>query len=861
MKNYKKHIIMLIVCLLYIFYVFIWYKQFSFSNYSGTDEDLYNEAGVGNAEEAEEREFELDENYSIRLHRTTFWATEYSDITIENGSEDTVQLTISDYYGECVDAMPQPVVLMPGESCNFVADDRLGFVLTLYGGYEDQSIEGVSLHHDNAAYMNRWKKAITYLLCVLCFVSFVSLLCLFIFKREYTKVSPYVFMALGGLGLVLLEISKYTVAEDWSYKPLQMGAAFMAVMAFLSGIEFNDAQDTCDDKTKIRVPAFWGLVSIAMALILQFLFLISKQGSLLYFFNGGLDAKRRIMGYVFVVGVFIFSYLLLGHIKISERLIRNFRCCFSVKTALYSTVLLLFILAENWLVGNPLRLVFMAVLALTAGFWNRVKFNKAVLILYTAFVVILIALNSCVINFWDTGIWANVYHVSSFYNSLLPVAENVPFASGMNEIYGHYALFYKIPLLLFGNSLCTVGWTTGVFAALGALAAMLSVSRLLKNDISKILIGIIFTVSMITDYLYPMTFPLRMEWSFILLAYCILLKDRCTKLMAKAGGYLICAMAMICNPESGAVCLICWCVYIVIRSQESVDIKKSFLLLMKESVYMAVAVLLAYSSVKVYNYLMDPSVGFIAEFMNWQKEFGLVAKYETGDTNDGQLFWTNAPWMYIEIALFTISFVLIKKLGLFGSEKYHSSDAQKALFLIFSVGIFSYWMYRPEEYNIIMPYIGCLLVMVYDGFVSALDREHKEKSNIHVIALLCTSLGIACFIAMVPTAATSTKHNLVDGQIMNYGKVCEYMQYFDENVPEDAYMEALGTSMIAMTTGRELEGDPRVETPEDVLIENTKDKEWIVLDRSNWNAPGMVLYREIPFGGYTYYLYHNEGVK
>ena len=334
LNRYKKHVLLLIVCLLYISYVFIWYKQFSYFNYSGIDEDLFNEVGVGSAEAARERVFELDEDYSIRLHSMAFWATEYSDITIENGSGDTVQLTVSDYYGECVDAIPHPVVLKPGEYCSFMADDRGGFVMTLYGGYEGQSIEGISLHHDNAAYMNRWKKAIICLLGVLCSVSIVSVLCLFILRIKYTKAAPYVFMMLGILGLILLEFSKYMLGEDWSYKPLQMGAAFMAVMAFISGIEFNDGLDSRDDRKRVSFPAFWGVVSIVIALVLQFLFLTSKQGSMLYCFNGGLDAKRRIMGYVLVVSLFVFSYLLLGHIKIPDRLISDARCCFSGKTLL-----------------------------------------------------------------------------------------------------------------------------------------------------------------------------------------------------------------------------------------------------------------------------------------------------------------------------------------------------------------------------------------------------------------------------------------------------------------------------------------------------------------------------------------------
>ena len=392
--------------------------------------------------------------------------------------------------------------------------------------------------------------------------------------------------------------------------------------------------------------------------------------------------------------------------------------------------------------------------------------------------------------------------------------------------------------------------------------------KLLKNDFSALLIGAVLMVSTITERLYPMTFPLRMTWSFLLLLYCVYTKDTARKLLWKLGGYLICVLSIVWNPESGAVCLICFWVYTVIREQESVDLKKSMVLLLRELCFVIAAVLSAYALIKAYNIMMDPGAGFLREFLDWKKEFGLVAKYESGDTSDGRLYWTNAPWMYIEIALFAMSSALIKRLGVFDAGKYRLDDPQKALFLIFSVGIFSYWMYRPEGYYIIMPYIGCLLVMVYDGYVSdagnagqkALTRLLSGQNVPGTVILLIVSFGIGSYITAIPHAFSCTKSNIIDGQILNYAKVCGYMQEFDETVPQDAYLEALGTSMISMTTGRELEGDPRAESSEEMLIENTADKEWIILGTDTLDLPGFELYREIPFGKYTYYIYRNTAI-
>lgn len=863
-KNIRKCIEIFIVGLFFIAYLFLWFKQYTYFNYAGGELYFDDEELIAYASTADEREFNLAPEYSEKVSRIIFWTNKFSEVDIVNESGNTWQFTVSDYYGDEVPSAAEPVILQSGESFSYVADDRGGYVVTVYGSDQDADTDGLCIRYSSQAYMERWKRAtvialgvISAMIILLCF----SALTLY---RYFNSIAPYVCLGMGAIGFGVSEYAGFIGGEAYLTVLPQIGAFFLGVTAIICAQRQPEQAENVSGKQ--YCPWVWAIVAAFVAIILHFLMLSAGAGSVWYVFTGGENSGRRILGYIVVFAVFLILFLILGRIQLSGFFLGTIRSYFSGRIAFLSAVLCIFVIARSWIKIHPLFIALFIVIIISLRFGKRIRIPQALRMIYYVMLSALVAVNSCVINFWDTGRWEDVYHTGTFYNTMFFTAAGEPFRGGLNQMYGHFALFYKIPMLIFGNNMRTVGVTTAFFAAVAVFLVLLSVDRILSSDISRLISGMVLIAYLITDYLYLQSFPLRMLWSFVLLYYCVIIKDKKMTMTKRMLGYIICVLAIIWNTESGLVCAVSWAVCIVLHSEK----KKSFKMIIRsglvEILVVIAEVFAAYSTIKLYNICMISDGNALSEFLSWRKEIATLARSDAGDTNNGSLYWVNAPWMYIETALMGCVAVLLDRAGLFGKSRFSSDDLPKALIVFYAAGIFIYWMGRPEEYNIIAPYMGCVVMFVYDRMV-AVSKERVKKgtysydvsANVWRLTSMVLCLVIAGFLFMLPDVVCYTKRNLADRSIADYGKVKQYLQIFDENVPEEADGEAVGLRMICMSLGRDLESDGLGwGYNEEELEKNCREKEWLILGSEDVGMPFLELDRVIHFGKMDYYLYHNK---
>ena len=159
-----------------------------------------------------------------------------------------------------------------------------------------------------------------------------------------------------------------------------------------------------------------------------------------------------------------------------------------------------------------LSLLFLAAGLVCVKHIEKINIPKAIWCVYYGIITLWVSVNHCVINIWDTGRNGDVYHTGTLYHSLYYVANGLPFPGGLRQMYGHFALFYKIPLMLFGNNMRTVGVTTAVFSGIAVLCLLLFLHRSLKEDLSRLIGGVVVLNCFIINQLYLQTFPLRMFW-------------------------------------------------------------------------------------------------------------------------------------------------------------------------------------------------------------------------------------------------------------------------------------------------------------------------------------------------------------
>ncbi len=852
----KKCAALIAVGIVFVLYLLIWFKQYTYFNYSGGEDHFDDAELTAYASTAVEKPFELDPGYPTKVGRIIFWTNKFSDIEIVNESSDTWQFTVSDYFGNDVEAAMDPFVLGAGESFAFVADGRSGYVVTAYGHEDAADTDGLCVRYGSHAYMGRWKKATVITLGLMSAI--LALLCLWalISYMSFNKVSPYICLLLGGLCFIVSEYTGIAGTEAYLTALPQMGAVYLGVLALVCGYgvpckenkyelkDTNNIGDVAvgnDFKTvniisrscKYLNPPIWLIISAFVAITLHFFMLSAGADSVLYAFTGGENSGKRIAGYIVVFGVFLILYLCLGHIKLSRVVLDTFKSFFSGRTALLSVILCILALARAWMGAKPIVIGLLVLGILALHYSKNFRFPKVIRIVYYCVLALLVGANSCVINFWDTGRWGDVYHTGTFYNSLFFVAAGQPFRGGLSQMYGHFGMFYKIPMFIFGNNMCTIGVTTAFWAAVAVLLALLSMDRILKSDVAKLLAGPVLIAYLIIDILYLQTFPLRMLWPFVLLYYCTWTMDKEINLQRRLIGYSICTLAILWNTESGLVCAVCWSVCIVIHREQKLTVKRLIVEGALEVLAVIAELFMAYSVVKMYNICTMTSGSAIAEFLSWKKELATLARSEAGDTSNGSLYWVNAPWMYIELALMAGVALLLDRAGFFRERRYSGSDITKTMLVFYAAGIFIYWMGRPESYNPVAPYIGCLVVILYDHMVSlnchissddnvhndiddrdamikntekrnVSDREESVvysskfgiqfdyKYNLHMVVEFIVCLVLACFLAKMPDIVKYTKHNLIDRSLTDYSKVEHYLRDYEKEIPETADGEAVG---------------------------------------------------------------------
>ena len=869
-KNIRKSIEIFIIGCFFIVYLVLWFKQYTYFNYAGGELYFDDEELIAYASTAAEKEFDLAPEYSERVSRIVFWTNQFSEIDIVNDSRDTWQFTVSDYYGGDVSAASEPVLLNSGESFSYVADSRGDYVVSVYGRNPSEDTDGLCVRYSNQAYMNRWKKAAITALGLIAGISAVLCLWSLVWHRRFGSIAPYVCLSMGTVCVAISEYAALNEAEAYLIVLPQTGSFFLGIISLVCAQ--RQPEPALGRPDRIMCPYIWAAFAASIAFVFHFLMLSAGAGSFLYVFTGGENSGRRIAGYVVVFGAFIILYLCLGHIKLSASLVEIIQSYFSGRTAFLSLLLCILAVARGWLMLHPLFIGAYILSFIGIRYGKNIKIPKALRFVYYSLLTLLVAVNSCVINFWDTGGWNDVYHTGTFYHSLFFVAADQPFRGGLNQMYGHYGLFYKVPMLIFGSNMRTIGVTTAVFAAAAVSLALLSMDRILKSDVSRLVCGIVVTSYLIIDWLYLQTFPLRMLWAFALLYYCVLIKDKQLTIGKRLLGYLICTLAILWNTESGLVCAVCWAVCIVLKSEKKLTIKRLIIEGMAELMVVAAELFIAYSAVKMYNICTMTDGSALAEFLSWKKEVATSARSDAGDTSNGSLYWVNAPWMYIELALMGCVAVLLDRAGFFGKRKYAGNDMPLTVLVFYAAGIFIYWMGRPEEYNTVAPFMGCIAMVVYDYLINKTDSEISGSDGsasltgfrryFRIIAEVAVCLVVSCFLFKTPDLVRYTKLNLIDHSIADYGKVVNYLEDFDREVPAEADGEVLGFRMVCLGLGRDPEFDGLGwGYDESAFAENCREKEWILLNEDRTDISFLELEKEIHFGGTDYYLYHNESFQ
>lgn len=213
----------------------------------------------------------------------------------------------------------------------------------------------------------------------------------------------------------------------------------------------------------------------------------------------------------------------------------------------------------------PVPFVCMSVLLMI--FWfassylilNKKKRSKIFRVITSAILLCLCAFFIYESNpFKDMG--GGPYHIEAYVYSIFNVSDYVPYSRFVTGIYGHYAIFYLIPvkiISLFVSKLNAVIICVAFFGLLTYLFSFMVLNKLIKNDVIFAVGSISICIfSFMSAGNYYQLFPHRILFQPIILLYCLyIIKKQRLSLLNIFIGYVIATLSIIWNFEVGLICL------------------------------------------------------------------------------------------------------------------------------------------------------------------------------------------------------------------------------------------------------------------------------------------------------------------
>lgn len=362
-------------------------------------------------------------------------------------------------------------------------------------------------------------------------------------------------------------------------------------------------------------------------------------------------------------------------------------------------------------------LVIAAGLILFFKLWGfrRTALPKAAYVLYYACLTVLIGYTFYTPNVFGRYDVADTAHGHAYFNSVYNVYHGCAYTETTTSIYGHYGLFYKLPLKILGGNFTDFILLTACAGALCFLCSFLALHIMTGNSMVRILgcLAMTFPILSMRGGYYWQLWPHRILFASIMTlfaAFCI----RFGKMnkITWAVGYLISLLGVVWNTESGLFCAVTWAGLWLL--EYFAGDKRHPLRLMK-TVFLQLAGILfsffgAYAIVNLYNILQDSTVNSLREFL-----FPLMSSSYMTDL------------LRLDLPLYPAAYMMVLLLFLTGTGwgishmKWCTGSRDKngcpplplfAFFLsVLSLGQITYFINRPAYHNLDICHIPAVILM------------------------------------------------------------------------------------------------------------------------------------------------------
>lgn len=380
------------------------------------------------------------------------------------------------------------------------------------------------------------------------------------------------------------------------------------------------------------------------------------------------------------------------------------------------------------------------------------KDGEWIIRLVYAALVLLVFYSMYTPNIFGRGELSDAYHGHAYFNSVYNIYQGMPYTHNVTSIYGHYGLFFKIPMeLVHGDFKAFVAMVAGI-GAFAHICAFLILELLVKSRVLRVLgaLAVTFPVLGMRGGFYWQVWPHRVIFPMLLFLYgaWILKKELCNFWTA-VGGYLICLLAILWNTETGLILTVAWAGMLISRflSVGKIKIRRLLWLSFAQFAGMAGAVFGAYGTVNLYNILKHSPANSFEDFLIPL----LSGSYMTGVLH---LDMPTEPNAYMAVITLFLTGVAMGIAGWFGDKEKRRWETDLVFLLsVGALGCLVYYMNRPSYHNLDCISLSAVLLAAYLAqygmdFVRKNGWENIARSTFYEamrggIGLICAASVLA----------------------------------------------------------------------------------------------------------------------
>lgn len=456
------------------------------------------------------------------------------------------------------------------------------------------------------------------------------------------------------------------------------------------------------------------------------------------------------------------------------------------------------------------------------------------------------------------GAFYDLHHTSAYMDSIFNVYRHMGYEGGLTDQYGHYGLFFYLPLKIFGCSSATVAVILGILAATVYILCMTSFCMVVRNTMLQIAVICIAGIAGLNPALgsiYWQCYPHRLVFPAITIFMITFFSRRGMKMWQYVTGCVVIALALLWNFESGIICSAAWFVYSIVFMLQKGKMTKKKLLFCGIFLLADVVVpfLLAVGSVNLYNLI---AAGSEAKFLGVRDFVGMVVDDNYITQLQTDLAWGNEFYIH-KILVFLLCFCWgIYHNRVFGIRGNEAKANCSIAVSVMGLGLLTYYMNRTLAGHALVNlfFILCLGFIVSGAYELAVVRWNLKRSSFAGIGKAVCGLYACLLLAGCGMANLTVYSNFQEKYstgVYDYDKFEGFVSQIGQAVPEDTWAKGEGTTAIYMELGR----NNKAYEFGDVIAEEMQEHDRIfVIDRYFPSVPDdfqmvqQFAYNDVVFG-------------